>query len=385
MKVLYSTMSVVEYDGLHYYNNPIKATYKRYYPLGTDITVMCFINKVSVAKQDIIEDSNLHFVFVEKTSSLRALLNGACRRNDEIIKSEVKKADVCVLHVPCFHNYQVIKYARMFGKPFITVVCASAWDEYWTYDWRGKIVAPYASYKLKQAQKVTDYSIYVTRDFLQKKYPNRSDSISCSNVNIHTGVDGVLDKRLEHINGLMKSGAVLKIGTVAPLDIPYKGQIDVIRALAKLSNKFFRFEYHLLGKGDNSKLVRAAQMNGIGNIVHFHSSIPHEKVLDFYDSLDIYIHPSRTEGLPRAVIEAMSRGCLCVGSDAGGIPELIENKLIFPRKNVESIIDILNSITIDEIKNQAVKNYEAAKKFDVNLLNERRKRFIESFKATIKK
>lgn len=40
MKVLYSTQSVVEYDGQHYYDNQIQATYKRYLILGDEITVL---------------------------------------------------------------------------------------------------------------------------------------------------------------------------------------------------------------------------------------------------------------------------------------------------------------------------------------------------------
>ena len=71
MKVLYSTMSVVEYDGHNYYSNPIQATYPRYLALGEDITVMCYQKKVEKAKSDKIDTSNLRFVFIDKVSSIK--------------------------------------------------------------------------------------------------------------------------------------------------------------------------------------------------------------------------------------------------------------------------------------------------------------------------
>ena len=40
---------------------------------------------------------------------------------------------------------------------------------------------------------------------------------------------------------------------------------------------------------------------------------------------DVYLQPSLWEGMPNALLEAMACGCGCIGSDAGGIPEIIEH------------------------------------------------------------
>ena len=43
------------------------------------------------------------------------------------------------------------------------------------------------------------------------------------------------------------------------------------------------------------------------------------------DASDLFVLPSKTEGLPRAMIEAMARGLPCLGSTAGGFPELLSD------------------------------------------------------------
>jgi glycosyltransferase involved in cell wall biosynthesis len=49
---------------------------------------------------------------------------------------------------------------------------------------------------------------------------------------------------------------------------------------------------------------------------------------------DVYLQPSLWDGMPNALLEAMAAGCGCIGSDAGGIPEIIvpgENGILLPR------------------------------------------------------
>ena len=53
---------------------------------------------------------------------------------------------------------------------------------------------------------------------------------------------------------------------------------------------------------------------------------------------DIYIQPSLQEGLPRAVVEAMSTALPCIGFNTGGIPELLEPEYIVKLKNVDGIV-----------------------------------------------
>jgi len=55
---------------------------------------------------------------------------------------------------------------------------------------------------------------------------------------------------------------------------------------------------------------------------HLESS---ERVAEHLRLCDVYLQPSLWDGMPNALLEAMACGCGCIGSDAGGIPEVIEH------------------------------------------------------------
>ena len=64
---------------------------------------------------------------------------------------------------------------------------------------------------------------------------------------------------------------------------------------------------------------------------------------------DVFLQPSLWDGLPNALLEAMACGLVCVGSDAGGIPEAIEHEksgFVIPRAQLnrlgEALLEILN-------------------------------------------
>lgn len=183
--------------------------------------------------------------------------------------------------------------------------------------------------------------------------------------------------KIKHINPEKK----LIVGTIAAVDVKYKGQDSVIKALGKLKEKgITNFEYQLVGGGNRSPLITTAEKYNVMDQVKFLGAMPHSEVLNWLDSIDIYVQPSKTEGLPRALIEAMSRGLLVMGSNVGGIPELIDSKYLFNKtKNEEQIIKLLLNISKTEYFEQAKRNFEQAKQYDNAIIGKRRTEFLKKF------
>jgi glycosyltransferase involved in cell wall biosynthesis len=97
------------------------------------------------------------------------------------------------------------------------------------------------------------------------------------------------------------------------------------------------------------------------------------------ETIDIYIHPSRTEGLSRAIIEAMSKACPVIASDVGGIKEQINGDLIYEKGNVEQICKIIRQTDNSIMKENATKNYENSQKYLADILTKRRIDFFNQF------
>ena len=108
-------------------------------------------------------------------------------------------------------------------------------------------------------------------------------------------------------------------------------------------------------------------------------------MFEFLDKLDIYLHPSLTEGLPRALIEAMSRGCPALASSAGGIPELLNDKYLHQPGDYKELSKQIKNYSIEKEKLllMADENFTKAKEYTKLILDSRRSEFLKNFRDSI--
>lgn len=299
----------------------------------------------------------------------------------KIIKKEVERADYIIARLPSSIGFIAVEIAKKINKPYLIEVVACTWDALWNHSFKGKAIAPFSYIELKKCVKESKHTVYVTNEFLQKRYPTNGKSVNCSNVALTEFDDKVLEKRLKKIDTI-KSNIKVVIGTTAALNVRYKGQQYIIEALGKLKKQGnTNYEYQLVGGGDPSYLQKIAQKYDVVDQVKFMGSMPHDKVFNWLETIDIYVQPSRQEGLPRALIEAMSRAVPAFGARTAGIPELLDDKFIFSntRKNIDEICKILNSFDKDVLLKQAKRNYDESKKYDKNVIKKRRREFFIKF------
>ena len=274
------------------------------------------------------------------------------------------------------------RYAKKYRKPFLIEVVGCAWDAMWNHSLIGKAIAPFAFLSLRRVVKDAPFVSYVTEQFLQSRYPTKGRSVGVSDVELQPVDPSVLDARIHRIE---EATPPLRIGTAGTVEVAYKGQEYVIRALAELKSKGNAgFEYHLAGGGSPIRLKQLAETLGVLDQVVFEGSLPHDAVFDWLDSMDLYIQPSLTEGLPRALVEAMSRGLPAIGSCVGGIPELLGNEYIFPKKDADSIAELLENLHSKQLRSMARRNFERAQRFQKQLLEEKRIQFYTAFARAAK-
>lgn len=390
MKVLFCHDGPLRRDELNNYYGTAHndEMFRRYYNIADELTVVIRVNEISKveAEQKLSQITISPFEVIQcpNISNLKGMLLYKQKAKD-IIYDAVKKSDYIVARLPSFIGNLAVDIACEMKKPYLIEVVACPWDALWNYSLKGKIIAPFMYYATKRRVRDAKYVVYVTNEFLQKRYSTKGKSINCSNVSLKEFDDNVIKVRLYKINN-MKDNSKIIIGTTAAVNVRYKGQQYVIEALGRLKKQgITNYEYQLVGGGDQTYLKSVAEKFNVTDQVKFLGSIPHDKVFDWLDTIDIYVQPSRQEGLPRALIEAMSRGLPAFGAKTAGIPELLEPEYIFSntRRNIDEICNILQSFNKDTMRTQAKRNYAEAKKYDKEVIEERRRKFFMEFKNSI--
>lgn len=118
-----------------------------------------------------------------------------------------------------------------------------------------------------------------------------------------------------------------------------KGQQVLLESLARLKKKRSDWVCWIVGRGKNeSKLKKQAKKLGLGNSVEFlgmRSDIP-----ALLKQADIFVIPSLQDNYPYSLVEAFVAGKAIIGSEVGGITEMIEhsqNGLLVPPNDSGSL------------------------------------------------
>ncbi len=171
------------------------------------------------------------------------------------------------------------------------------------------------------------------------------------------------------------------IVTVGTLDQLYKAPDVLIDAVAACRDPGFRARLTFIGDGQyRGELESRASRRGIGDRVRFLGQmLPGEPIRKALDLADLFVLPSRQEGLPRAMIEAMARGLPCLGSTVGGIPELLLPEDMVPPGRVLELARKIREVSGDPARLAAMsaRNLDKAREFGVEVLRARRRVFHE--------
>ncbi len=168
---------------------------------------------------------------------------------------------------------------------------------------------------------------------------------------------------------------------VGSLNQLYKGLDILLCALAKCMHEGLKFRLIVVGDGKyRVHLENLSVELGLGDRVYFKGQLPSgQPVFSEMDNADILIHPARTEGKPRVIIEAMARGLPCVGTKVGGIPELLSKNWLVPPGDINRLADKLRWAMShpDELGRVSLENHATASQYTSDVLDARRHTFYQ--------
>lgn len=187
---------------------------------------------------------------------------------------------------------------------------------------------------------------YVTSEKLQEKYPPAVTAEVYAFSDVHLQASD-----FERSPKFNNEPLIVAVGSHEQL---YKGHDLLIKAMPGLISRFPKVRLLLIGKGQRQEYLRnlASSLN-VSEHVEFGGFIsPREALLDQLENATVFAMPSRTEGMPRALIEAMALALPCVASDVGGMGELLPEEYIVPPDDVRALTMALKKVLGD--RDQAV-------------------------------
>jgi len=123
-----------------------------------------------------------------------------------------------------------------------------------------------------------------------------------------------------------------------------KGHHVLVEAIAKLPQKQrATLRVQIVGGGRQLEVLRERVKSlELEGIIELPGTVKYgEPLFELLDAADLFVLPSMTEGMPRALIEGMARGLPAIGCRAGGIVEVLEDKQMVPPSDAESLANAI--------------------------------------------
>jgi glycosyltransferase involved in cell wall biosynthesis len=207
---------------------------------------------------------------------------------------------------------------------------------------RDKLIQPLVSLSLRYSDSFMVTSEYIKKQWYHRRYSEKYRVIYPPfNLDKYLAVQANAQCKAPQSNHHDPT-----IGFVGRLS-EEKGLQTLLEAMAAIRSRIPRVRLLIAGTGPiEHRLRKFVQDTNLGNSVSFMGFC--SNVFKMMGDLDVFVLPSRTEGCPIVVLEAMAMGVPVVATNVGGTPELVENNVTgllvksnAPDELARSIVELL--------------------------------------------
>jgi glycosyltransferase involved in cell wall biosynthesis len=115
-----------------------------------------------------------------------------------------------------------------------------------------------------------------------------------------------------------------RLMTTTSSDVPMKGLVHLLEALAKIRTERDDAELVIIGKPKGkSKIPALIERLGLAGAVRFVSGVSTERIVELYGEAEVAVVPSLYEGFSLPAVEAMACGVPLVATTGGALPEVV--------------------------------------------------------------
>lgn len=283
-------------------------------------------------------------------------------------------ASLVVLPVPGFSTLPLWVSARLRGVPVLVHVVGDAAEvpvsighpalrRLFRWIARSQVAGAHAAW-------------YVTATTLQRRYPTSAASFGAPNLRVDPGWFAAPRPRIP-INPC-------RLCFVGSLEQDYKGLHLLLAALKEVDA--LNWTLTVVGDGrQRSRLMGLAEQYGLGERIEWCGFLGRNEVRTALQAAHLFVLPSLTEGMPRALMEAMAAGAACVASRVGGVPELLPTHALVTPGDVSGLCSVLvRLITNEQARYQlAVECHRRASTFKPDEIDAQRTAFLRAVVETL--
>ncbi|WP_434026036.1 glycosyltransferase [[Pseudomonas] boreopolis] len=300
-----------------------------------------------------------------------------------VVMSTLERDAAYILRIPTTVPSIYAFVLRLLRIPFFVEVAADPYDGYSARALNNNILSPFfqllfvamTRWQCKRA----NGAAYVTANALQSRYPpgNSARSFSFTSIDLHE--DAYVDiSRAESDFNLTQPRLVM----IGNMQKTLKGHDVLLKSLAELRLQGYNVCLTIIGYGENRAVYeKLASDLGILDFVEFTGKLQNgDPIRKILDTSDLFVLPSRQEGLPRALLEAMARGLPAIASRVGGTPELLDDDSLVEPDDVTGLRDKIKFFLDNPgfMMVQSARNLEVSRRYRVEEVTRQRLAFYEN-------
>jgi teichuronic acid biosynthesis glycosyltransferase TuaC len=234
-------------------------------------------------------------------------------------------------------GYAAVRVGRKLGIPVVLVAIGSDLN---------RIPDSVTEYFTRKALSNADHVMTMSRYLL-----NKAIKLGANPTNITSHINGC-DTAIFHERDRAMSRAQLQLHESAQL-IVYVGRLDLNKGLAELIQASAMLvpnhpalKVAIIGDGPALSTLRSlATQLGVHDRILFPGACNSETIAAWLGACNLFCLPSYSEGSPNVVIEALNCGRAVVGTDVGGIPELVDDRagMLVPPRDANALAHALQA------------------------------------------
>jgi glycosyltransferase involved in cell wall biosynthesis len=305
----------------------------------------------------------------------------------------VDACDACILRLPGLVSRLAWAELRRLRRPYAVEVVGDPWDALGPSTWPSPLRPLFRLVATQDQKRICGGAAaihYLTQRALQQRYPPAPDAcvaaFSDALLEAAFATPETLAARTARVaarsTDAARAASPFRVGFIGSLAQMYKGPDVLLRAGQACLRAGINLEMRFAGSGVQLEAMQSlAQKLGISDQAHFLGHLASGGAIrDFVDALDLFVMPSRAEGLPGAMLESMARGCPCLGSRVGGIPELLAEEDLLPIGDAQALAGKIMQVAGDpeRLHRMSERNFERAREFRPEALEKARREFYRS-------